>query len=514
MVAMFEPRVGGRAEAYATPAASSPIMRASGVSKSFGRHIALQNVNLDIHAGEVHFVMGENGAGKSTLMNILSGALRADAGSILLDGVEVSFSGPSTAKAAGIAVIHQELALVPHLNVIENVMLGREIRGVVPGLISRKREFEAAQGILQRLGFSDDLRTPVHRLSTGKQQLIEIAKALSQSARILIMDEPTASIAENDCENLYSIIADLKRSGVGIVYISHRMKEVDRLADRVSILRDGQLVGSSLRAETTQDLIIQQMIGRNAEAVFTRSAFSARGDTLVKLEQVCSSAGLKNVSLEVSRGEIVGLAGLMGSGRTEVARAIFGADKITSGSLWFKGEASDPTPRMSVKKGIAFVPEDRKGQGLATERTIGENLVLPSLWKLFPSGVIVHKCCRELAKEIFDKLQISARGPSQLARKLSGGNQQKVVLGKWLPLDCDLFLIDEPTRGIDIGAKGEILKILEHLVTEGKGVLLISSELPELISACDRVYVMRDHSVAGCLSGNQITEAEIMRLTV
>lgn len=504
----------GRAAECPAAFVGVPLLRAVEISKSFGRQQALKGVSLEAYAGEIHFVMGENGAGKSTLMNILGGVLRPEAGIIQVDGNPVSFSSPASAQAAGIAVIHQELALVPHLSVAQNVMLGRELTGAIPGVISRQRELAAARAVLRQLGFAGDLDAPVHRLSTGKQQIVEIAKALSQNARILIMDEPTASISEADCQHLYGIMNDLKQNNVAIIYISHRMKELTKLADRVTVLRDGERIASSMLTETSEEEIIHRMIGRNATTFFRRKSYYEPGETLVKLEKLETATGLKNISLEVRRREIVGLAGLVGSGRSEVARAIFGADKITFGSITIKGDNRRPSPVTSVRRGVAFVPEDRKGEGIAVDRSIMENLVLPSLWRLFPAGVIFKNRYSKLVNDVFAQLRIAARGPAQLARKLSGGNQQKVVLGKWLPLDCDLYIIDEPTRGIDIGAKAEIFHILENLAASGRGVLLISSELPEIVGACDRVYVMRDGTIAGSLSKEAISEAAIMRLTI
>jgi ribose transport system ATP-binding protein len=313
---------------------------------------------------------------------------------------------------------------------------------------------------------------------------------------------------------LYEIIETLKQSGVAIVYISHRMKELSRLADRVTVLRDGACISSLPKPEFTEEVVVRQMVGRDVDAFFKRMSRSTPGEMLVQLEDVSTLAGIANINLEVRRGEIVGLAGLVGSGRTEVARAIFGADSIVSGTVRFKGKKYSPSPVESVRRGIAFVPEDRKGQGLAIGRSIIDNLSLPSLPSLFPRGIMYKGAIAKLGAKVLSALRVAAQGGWQTAGKLSGGNQQKIVFGKWLPLECDLFIIDEPTRGIDVGAKAEILRIVEQLANEGKGILMISSELPEIIGICDKVYVLKSGSITGSLSRDNFSEEAILKMAI
>jgi len=491
-----------------------PLLQAKNISKTFGAVRALRGVDLDIYAGEIHFIMGENGAGKSTLINILGGNLRPDAGEILIDGQPMVLSTPALSQSAGIAVIHQELSAVPCLSAIQNIVLGREPKQRFGCFIDRKAEADIARSILAKLAFSGDPDRLMHTLSTGQQQMVEIAKALSLNARIIVMDEPTASISESDCEHLYEIVNGLREHGVAILYISHRMKEFARLADRATILRDGVCISSMPSSQITQEGVIKQMVGRNVDAFFRRASRNIPGEILVQMQDVTTAAGIRNITLDVKRGEIVGLAGLVGSGRTEIARAIFGADRIVSGKLSFMGEEYRPTPVESVRRGIAFVPEDRKGQGLAMRRSIGENLALPSLKRVFPRGVTSRRTIAALCSKVLSRLRVATPGLWQTVGNLSGGNQQKIVFGKWLPLECELFIIDEPTRGIDVGAKSEILAIVEKLAAEGKGVLMISSELPEIIGICDRIYVIKGGEVVGALSNDEFSEEAILEMAV
>lgn len=496
------------------PPPEKTVLSVQGVSKRFAAIQALTSVSLDVYPGEVHVIMGENGAGKSTLINILGGTLSPDEGQIAIDGEVVHLVNPARSRALGIAVIHQELTGVPYLSVIENISLGNEPKGVFPGFVNRGKEARTAGKILESLGFTDDPGMPLCKLTTGKQQVVEIAKALSQGARIVIMDEPTASLSERECDRLYEIIDELKSRGVAIIFISHRMKEVFQIADRITVLRDGRYIMSAKIDDVTQEQIIRSMVGREVDAFFSRNVRNEPGEVLLRTKDLCSTNGIKNVNIKVHRAEVVGIAGLVGSGRTEVARAIFGADPISSGDVELKGEPYTPDPVNSVRKGIAFVPEDRKMQGLVIEGSIKENLSLPSLWKFFPRGFKSSAEIEVMANAIVRKLSVAAHSINQSVRTLSGGNQQKIAVGKWLPLGSDLIIIDEPTRGVDVGAKSEILNIIENLTITGSGVLMISSELPEIVSFCDRVYVMRGGEIVGHLNQEELSEESIMKLAV
>ncbi|WP_136616917.1 MULTISPECIES: ATP-binding cassette domain-containing protein [Mesorhizobium] len=493
-----------------------PMMVLNGVSKSFGQMQALSQVDLEIYAGEVHVLLGENGAGKSTLIKTLAGIYAPDAGEILLDGNRLALGGPSDARRAGISVIHQELALVPHLTVEENIVLGREPRFLIPGSIDRRVQRETARRALELVGFDGDPRGKVANLTTARQQLVEIAKALAHRSRILVMDEPTASISERDATNLHAIIGDLKRRGVAIVFISHRMREVFELADRVTVLRDGRKILTTLPDATTPELLIKAMVGRSVGSFYQRLERFVAGEVILETRALCSAAGLVDMNIVVRSGEIVGLAGLVGSGRTEFARAVFGLDRRTGGDVLLHQLPLPSDPVRAVRSGIAFVPESRKEHGLALTKSVCDNLTLPALWKIFPHGFRSRRRAAGVARGLIERLRIATRSTRQPVRTLSGGNQQKVVIGKWLPIEGNrrLIIIDEPTRGIDVGAKAEILKLIEGLAAEGCGILMISSELPEVVGFCDRVYVLQSGTVRGELSGAHLTEEAIMKLAV
>ncbi|WP_328717458.1 sugar ABC transporter ATP-binding protein [Ensifer adhaerens] len=492
------------------------IMKLQSVSKAFGAIQALEGVDLEIYPGEVHVLLGENGAGKSTLIKMLGGIHSPDSGSILLDGQPIVFKRPADAQRVGISVIHQELALVPYLSVEQNIVLGREPKSRLFGSVDRKAQREFAAQALKLVGYDGNPKSNVVKLSTGQQQLVEIAKALAHRSRIIVMDEPTASISERDAANLQSIILELKRSGVAIVFISHRMREVFELADRVTVLRDGRHVVTTLPGSTTPEQLIRAMVGRDVEAFYKRAARFTPGAAILETSKLSSSAGLVEASITVREGEIVGLAGLVGSGRTEFARAVFGVDRRTGGSVQLHGKPLPENPVLAVKAGVAFVPESRKEQGLAIDKSISDNLTLPGLWSIFPSGLRSRGKAQDVADGIARRVRLVANSVRQPARTLSGGNQQKVVIGKWLPIPGKrrLIIIDEPTRGIDVGAKAEIFALMEGLAAEGCGILMISSELPEVIGVCDRVYVFQNGCVRGELSGADLTEERIMKLAV
>ena len=498
------------ADAVAPP---MPRVGLKAISKAFQGVRALHDVSLDLYPGEVHMIMGENGAGKSTLMKILCGACHADSGALFYQGAAVRMTGPRDARARGIAVIFQELSLVPHLDIAQNIFLGREPTRGLPGQVDTRRLYADAQTILDRLGCALDPRAMLCTLRLAEQQMVEIAKALSQAPRVLVLDEPTSALSDREAQHLFSVIARLKADGVAIAYISHRMAEVFALGDRVTVLRDGRLVGTMLPRDTTPDAIVTMMVGRSVDASYPRTFRDIPGEPILELRHVSSSNGIAGVDLVVRRGEIVGLAGLVGSGRTEVARTIFGADRLTGGSILFKGKPLAGDTVAARRAGIALVPENRKAEGLALAKSIRENMMLAGLERLFPAGWFKPRIANEAAARLAGGLRI-ATPLSRPAGQLSGGNQQKVVIAKWLQADADLFIFDEPTRGIDIGAKAEIFELIGTLVARGKAVLMISSELSEIVSVCDRAYVMRDKRIAGALPRAELGQENIMRLAL
>jgi ribose transport system ATP-binding protein len=493
---------------------NSPLFELRGISKEFPGVKALDNVSFEINAGEVHMLVGENGAGKSTLMKILCGAYRADEGAFFYKGEQVTIHAPADARKFGIAVIFQEFTLVPYLDIAQNIFLGREFANRVPGLIDRRRIHAEAIRVLELIGFHINPRTPVHKLGVAQQQMVEIAKALSQDARILVMDEPTAALSDRETELLFAMIERLKQRGVAIIYISHRLSEVFALGDRITVLRDGRKIASMLPSETTPDALVTQMVGRPVGATYQRPSRPKPGQVVLEVQNLAAPSGFSDVSLTVRAGEIVGLCGLVGSGRTEVARAIFGADRISAGEIRLNGEHIGESPENSVRRGVALIPENRKTQGLALNRSVGDNIVLVGLRKLFPSGIFVPRRAMKAARAVIDRLRIATPSPRRPVATLSGGNQQKVVIGKWLNADAKFYIFDEPTRGIDVGAKAEIFRLLDGLVHNGAGVLMISSEQIEIVHICDRAYVMRGGRIAGELQHHELTEANIVRLGI
>ena len=488
-----------------------PKLELRGVSKSFPGVRALSDVSFSIWPGETHMLLGENGAGKSTLMKVLCGAVSADSGEIVYENKPVAIASPADARRFGIAVIFQEFSLVPHLDIADNIYLGRAPRGRLPGSIDRKRLYADARRVLDMIGFEIDPRESVHRLGVAQQQMVEIAKALSQDARILVMDEPTAALSDRESERLFAMMARLKADGVAIVYISHRMAEVFALGDRITVLRDGKRVRSLLPHEATPDELVRLMVGRTVDTTYPRH-FRAPGATMLEVRGLAAATGVADIDLTVREGEIVGLCGLVGSGRSEVARAIFGADKVTSGEVRVFGRIHPGSPDQSVRLGMALIPESRKSEGLALVRTVGDNLLLAGLPALFPSGLMRARLGRETALEIVRRLEIAVASLSQQVGTLSGGNQQKVVIGKWLAAKARLFIFDEPTRGVDIGAKAQIFALIDELVAAGAGVLMISSEQSEIVRVCDRAYVMRGKRIVGELGRAELSEENIVRL--
>ena len=485
-----------------------------GISKAFPGVQALADVSFDVRRGEVHVLVGQNGAGKSTLIKILYGAYRPDAGELLFDGRPVHIHSPADARRLGIAVIFQEFSLVPHLSVAHNLFLGREPAGALPGLLGLRRLFADAKQLLSSLGLEIDPRATVARLGVAQQQMVEIAKALSQNARVLVMDEPTAAISDKEVEMLFARIRALRAGGIGVIYISHRLKEVFEIGDRITVLRDGRTVSTSTPSETTTETLVRSMVGREVNTAYRTSFCTSPGPVVLETRGLSAATGIADITLQVRAGEIVGLAGLVGAGRSEVVRAIFGADRPTGGEVRANGVARAGGPAQAVGRGLALVPESRKTEGLALMQSVQDNILLAGLRRSFTGGIYRHGLAARLAKGLVERLAIATPSVRRTVRYLSGGNQQKVVIGKWIGAGSRVFLFDEPTRGIDVGAKAEIYRLLEGLVAEGAAALMISSELPEIVAVCDRAYVMRDGRIVGELARDALTEENILALAM
>ncbi|WP_436701802.1 sugar ABC transporter ATP-binding protein [Nocardioides sp. BYT-33-1] len=485
-----------------------PALQVSDLTKSFPGVRALAGVSFAAYPGEVHTLLGENGAGKSTLLKTVFGVQRPDSGEIRVDGELVDFARPSDAMAAGIAMVHQELSLVPQLSAIQNLVLGRErSRG---GVIDWREARSRARTALARLRFDAPDDVPVARLSVAQQQLVELARAISTDARTIIMDEPTASLTNAESARLFEVIDDLRASGKAVIYVSHRLKEVLELSDRVTALRDGRLVGTRLRADLgSEDDLVQLMVGRNLDAIGVPPGKTEPGEELLRVERVSVPGVVEDVSLTLRRGEIVGMAGMVGAGRTELARAVIGADRRSSGEVYVSGRrVRIKRPGDAIAAGIALLTEDRKHQGLALDMTTASNVTL-----IDPpgrAGLLNRRRQRTVAtaslRPLNTKMQVD-----KPVRTLSGGNQQKVVLARWLRTDSDIFIFDEPTRGIDVGAKGEIHGIMRGLAEAGKAVLMISSDLPEVLAMSDRVLVMRRGRIVAELDRAEATEEVVVR---
>ncbi|WP_211128450.1 sugar ABC transporter ATP-binding protein [Streptomyces yatensis] len=482
-----------------------------GVRKTFPGVIALDGVDFDLRRGEVHVLLGENGAGKSTLIKMLSGAHRPDGGRILVDGGPVRIHSAQDAERLGIATIYQEFNLVPDLTVAENIFLGRQPRRF--GMIDRKTMDERAAELLARVGVDVAPRTRVRDLGIARLQMVEIAKALSLDARVLIMDEPTAVLTTEEVDKLFRIVRTLRADGVGVVFITHHLEEIAALGDRVTVLRDGRSV-TQVPATTEQDELVRLMVGRSIEQQYPRERTDA-GDPLLKVRGLTRNGSFQDIGFEVRAGEVVGLAGLVGAGRTEVVRALFGADPYDSGSVEVLGR---PLARHDVvaamRAGIGLVPEDRKGQGLVLDGSVQENLGLVTLRAATRAGLVDRAAQRSAAAGVAERLAVRMAGLDQRVRTLSGGNQQKVVIGKWLLADSKVLILDEPTRGIDVGAKVEIYQLINELTASGHAVLMISSDLPEVLGMSDRVLVMAQGRISGELTAREATQDAVMALAV
>jgi len=492
----------------------TPLISVKNLSKSFPGVNALSHVHFELMPGEVHALVGENGAGKSTLMKIVSGVYSRDSGEVLYNGKPVNFPGPRAAQAAGISIIHQELNLVHHLTVAQNMFIGREPRGRLRVFLDEDKLNRQAQEILDRIGLRVDPRAAVGGLSIAKQQMVEIAKALSHHSRVLIMDEPTAALNATEVTELFSIVRELKAAGVSIAYISHKLEEIKEISDRVTVLRDGQYVATVSTATTGLDKIIAMMVGRALSDAQRTERKSPPREVVLEVRNIHCAPLVRNVSFRVRRGEIVGFAGLMGAGRSEVARAVFGADKPQSGEIVVHGvTVRIKSPVDAVANGIGYLSEDRKRFGLAIGMDVESNVVMATLAKYLSLKFFLRKQrIRETALAFIRLLNIRTPSPRQEVGLLSGGNQQKIVVAKWLARACDILFFDEPTRGIDVGAKAEIYKLLRTLADEGKAIVLISSELPEVLQLSDRIVVMCDGRITGELMPEEATQERIMEL--
>jgi galactofuranose transport system ATP-binding protein len=496
----------------------SPILEVRRVTKRFPGVLALDGVSFELQPGEAHALVGENGAGKSTLIKVITGVYGPDEGKILFDGEEVAFSEPRESQAAGISTIYQEINLIPLLSVAQNVFLGREPRNSL-GMIDKARMNRDAAEILERYGIRAEVTAPLRSLGLGVQQMVAIARAISVDARAVIMDEPTSSLEAREVETLFGVIRQLREEGVGVIYVSHRLEELYEICDLVTVLRDGQVAHTGELAELTRLQLIAHMLGRELSEVREEGAtgfggeHETAGEPILVVEGLNQHPRLREVSFDVHPGEVVGLAGLLGAGRTETAKAIFGAEPIDSGSVKVEGkDLKTGSPGAAIRAGIAFLPEDRKLEGIIPDLSVRENIVAAALPRLARAGLVSEKAQDELVEEFMQSLGIKASSPNQPVRELSGGNQQKVLLARWMCMKPKVLILDEPTRGIDVGAKAEIQKLVDDLAAKGLGIILISSEVEEITEGSDRVVALRDGAVVGLLSEEEITEGNLMAM--
>ena len=488
----------------------SVILTMKGIKKAFPGVQALKNGELELQEGEVVALMGENGAGKSTLMKILTGIYQKDEGSIVYNGKEVAYKGPSESEAAGIAIVHQELNMMNDLTVAQNLFIGHEM--MKGALIDDQAMNQKASEIFQLLNIDINPAAKIGSLTVGKQQMVEIAKAISGDAKVIVFDEPTAALTDSEIEELFKVIRDLKAKGTGIIYISHRMDEINLISDRVTVMRDGEYLGTMVTKECTKNDIIKLMVGRTIfSEPKTESAVPEDAPVVLKCEHLNRGNAVKDVSFELKKGEILGFSGLMGAGRTETARLLFGADPCDSGKIYINGqEVKIHSPQDAVRAGIGYLSEDRKRYGLILDKSIEENTVISTIENFMKGIFINQKKTREVSEQFAKDLRTKTPSVSQMVKKLSGGNQQKVVIAKWLCRDCDILIFDEPTRGIDVGAKSEIYNLMEKLVSAGKSIIMISSELPEVLRMSDRVVVMCEGRVTKTLNIEDANQEVIM----
>ncbi|GED02688.1 sugar ABC transporter ATP-binding protein [Bacillus atrophaeus] len=481
------------------------------IHKAFGKNQVLSGVSFNLKPGEVHALMGENGAGKSTLMNLLTGLHGLDKGSIRINGKETYFSNPKEAEQNGIAFIHQELNIWPEMTVLENLFIGKEMTSKL-GILNTKKMKALAKKQFEKLSVSLSLDQEAGKCSVGQQQMIEIAKALMIKAEVIIMDEPTAALTEREINKLFEVIASLKKDGVSIVYISHRMEEIFSICDRITIMRDGKTVDTTNISETSFDEVVKKMVGRELTDRYPQRR-PELGDIVLEVRDASKKGSFEHVSFHVRSGEIVGVSGLMGAGRTEIMRALFGIDRLDSGEIWLAGKKTNiKNPNDAVKKGLGFITENRKDEGLLLDTSIRENIALPSLTSFSPKGVIDQKREASFVELLINRLTIKTASPETHARNLSGGNQQKVVIAKWIGIGPKVLILDEPTRGVDVGAKREIYTLMNELTDRGVAIIMVSSELPEIIGMSDRIIVVHEGKISGEVASREATQERIMTL--
>ena len=489
----------------------SPLLKVEGISKSFPGVRALSDVSLEAYRGEILAMVGENGAGKSTLIHVLSGVYHPDSGRIFMDGQEVAFHNPHEAETAGISVVFQELSLVPNLSVAENVFANRQPTGTL-GLIDRRSMLSQTQELLNIFATDFKPTDQVGRLSLGSQQMVEIIKALARNAKVLILDEPTSSLSLQEADQLFERLRQLRQQGLTIIYVSHHLEEIFALSDRVVVLRDGELAGIRNTSEIDEHQIINLMVGRDLSDLEKTQA-AEQGAEFLRVENFSRKQNFQNVSFALHAGEILTFFGLVGAGRTEVARALIGLDAHATGAVYVHGQRINiQHPGAAMSAGLAYLSEDRKGEGLFLDKTITENFLAPNLKQVTPRGWFRPAMLRQLAQQYVTQLEVRTPSLNQRVRNLSGGNQQKVLLGEWLATGPDILIVDEPTRGIDVGTKQEIHRLLRNLAKSGKAILVISSDLPEVLQVSDRIAVMREGELMGILNGADATEQNIMAL--
>lgn len=489
---------------------SNVLLKMKNIHKSFPGVYALNSVDFELKAGEVHAILGENGAGKSTLIKVLGGIYTADQGDIYIEGKKVEIKDVISAQKCGISIIHQELVLVPYMTVGENIFLGREpMKGK---FVDRSKLHEEAQKLLDDYGIDIDAKTMVGKLSIAKQQMVEIVKAISYQSKILVMDEPTSSISDKEVKFLFDTMRTLTAKGVGIIYISHKMSELEEICDRVTVMRDGMYIATENVKETTKDRLISMMVGRDLKNYYTRD-YGKQGEVILRCENISDNKMVKSASFELRKGEILGFSGLVGAGRSELMKCIFGLTNSYTGDIYLEGKKIHiKSPAEAMRHGIALVPEDRKLEGLYHIQSVKFNSTIEVL-KEFIKFIYVDKNKEEeITQKYIDMMSTKTPSSKQLVGKLSGGNQQKIMIGRWLATSPKILILDEPTRGVDVGAKSEIYAIMNQLVKEGMSIIMISSELPEIINMSDRIYVMSDGKIAGCLSHDEVTQEKIMQL--
>ena len=483
-----------------------------GINKSFGSNQVLKDAGFLLKDGEVHALMGENGAGKSTLMKILTGVYTRDSGTVPVDGKEVVYTSPQAAEKAGIVFIYQELNVLFDLTVEENLFMGKEITKKF-GICDRKAMREKAKEVMDKMGVDIPINAVMSDLSVGQQQMVEICKALMVDAKVLIMDEPTAALTQSETEGLFKLIKSLREKGVSIVYISHRMEEIFELCDRITILRDGTYVDTKFIKDITMDDIVKMMIGREIGERYPKREGVEIGEEKLRVEGLTKEKKFKDVTFSVKAGEVLGVSGLMGAGRTEIMQAIFGNLPLDSGKIFIEGnEMKIKSAQDAIKAGIGFITEDRKTEGLLLEKSISENIVLANLDKVSDKGVVRKAKVEEIVKKGIDEFRIKCFGPQHECNNLSGGNQQKVVFAKWVYTDPKILILDEPTRGVDIGAKKEIYSVINDLAAKGVAIILVSSELPEVLGMSDRIMVVHEGKVTGIIDANEADQEKVMTL--